>query len=99
MLGTTKNGHEKNVVPVDLSINLKEDGNKASFSFINGPGVGYVDMDDVQYLFVSYLRCDIGVSVAFQGSSANGVGGDSGQGRRTESGYQYNIPMLLKACG
>ena len=33
------------IVPVDLSINLKEDGNQAPFTFINGPRVGNVDMD------------------------------------------------------
>ncbi|KAH3771472.1 hypothetical protein DPMN_172791 [Dreissena polymorpha] len=33
------------VVPVDLSINLKEDGNQAAFTFINGLGVGNVDTD------------------------------------------------------
>ncbi|KAH3873484.1 hypothetical protein DPMN_036719 [Dreissena polymorpha] len=43
-------------------------------------------------------------SERFQGSSANSVGGDSGQDRRTESGDQYNIPTLfistlLKAWG
>ncbi|KAH3719107.1 hypothetical protein DPMN_061938 [Dreissena polymorpha] len=38
-----------NVVPVDLSINLKEDGNQTAFPFINSPWVGNVDMEDVQY--------------------------------------------------
>ncbi|KAH3811239.1 hypothetical protein DPMN_139646 [Dreissena polymorpha] len=43
--------NEEAVVHVDLSINLKEDGNHAAFICINGTGVGNVDMDDVQDLF------------------------------------------------
>ncbi|KAH3709950.1 hypothetical protein DPMN_069416 [Dreissena polymorpha] len=46
ILGANKKwGVYGEVVPVDLSINLKEDGNQAAFTFINGPGVGNVDMD------------------------------------------------------
>jgi hypothetical protein len=55
-IGYEKSGYEQfwvrkniwgygEVVPVDLSIKLKEDGNQAVFTFINGPGVGNVDMD------------------------------------------------------
>ncbi|KAH3706217.1 hypothetical protein DPMN_065600 [Dreissena polymorpha] len=42
-------------LPVDPSINLKEDGNQAAFTFINGTGMDNVDMDgrfvirDIQY--------------------------------------------------
>ncbi|KAH3784590.1 hypothetical protein DPMN_162550 [Dreissena polymorpha] len=35
----------------------------------------------------------------FQGSSANSVGGDSGQDGRTDGRDNHNIPMLLKAWG
>ncbi|KAH3826388.1 hypothetical protein DPMN_128292 [Dreissena polymorpha] len=30
---------------LDISINLKKEGNQAAFTFINGPRVGYVDRD------------------------------------------------------
>ncbi|KAH3788440.1 hypothetical protein DPMN_166584 [Dreissena polymorpha] len=35
------------VVPVDLSINLKEDGNQAAFNFSNGPGIDRVVIREV----------------------------------------------------
>ena len=44
ILGTKTNKGYGEVVPVDLLVNLKEDGSKAAFTFINGPCVGYVDM-------------------------------------------------------
>ncbi|KAH3854202.1 hypothetical protein DPMN_096741 [Dreissena polymorpha] len=68
-------------------INLKEDGHLAALTVINDPGMGNVDMDGVRSKF------------QFQGSSANSVGGDSGQDGRTDGGDQYNIPTLLKAWG
>ncbi|KAH3849836.1 hypothetical protein DPMN_092240 [Dreissena polymorpha] len=34
--------------PVDLSINLKEDGNQAAFALINGPGIDRVVIRDFQ---------------------------------------------------
>ncbi|KAH3897451.1 hypothetical protein DPMN_021639 [Dreissena polymorpha] len=38
----------ENRVPVDLSMNLKEDGNQAPFTFSNGPGIDRVVIRDFQ---------------------------------------------------
>ncbi|KAH3771469.1 hypothetical protein DPMN_172788 [Dreissena polymorpha] len=46
------------VVPVDLSINLKEDGNQAAFTFINDLGVGNVDTDGRDRPFC-HKRCSV----------------------------------------
>ncbi|KAH3772153.1 hypothetical protein DPMN_173490 [Dreissena polymorpha] len=71
-------------VPVDLLIYLKEDGNQAAFTFINGPGwVMGTWMVEIDLVVIRDVY----------------VGGDSGQGRLTDSGDQYNIPTLLKAWG
>ncbi|KAH3778615.1 hypothetical protein DPMN_180084 [Dreissena polymorpha] len=44
--GAIANSVGGDIVPVDLSINLKEDGNRVAFTFIIGPGIDRVVIRD-----------------------------------------------------
>ncbi|KAH3699336.1 hypothetical protein DPMN_074292 [Dreissena polymorpha] len=95
-----QDGRTDGVVPVDLSINLKEDGNQAAFTFINDPGVGNVEMD-AWSMWAGRPRVDNWAmhnvqyqfevnrcrNEEFQGSSANNG--------RTDGGDNHNTPTLF----
>ncbi|KAH3796695.1 hypothetical protein DPMN_150264 [Dreissena polymorpha] len=63
------------------------------------PRIDRIVIRDVQYQF-EVNRCrNEEVNIKIPNSDSARVGRDSGQDRRTDSGDQYNIPTLLKACG
>ncbi|KAH3834345.1 hypothetical protein DPMN_107668 [Dreissena polymorpha] len=57
------------------------------------PRIDCIVIREVQYQF-EVNRCK---NEEFQGSSANSVGGDSGQDGRTDGGDNHNIPTLFKS--
>ncbi|KAH3697385.1 hypothetical protein DPMN_084885 [Dreissena polymorpha] len=98
------------VVPVDLSINLKEDGNQAAFTFINGPAVGNVDcLVEIDSVVIRDLNVDLSINGKRKGTKLplalalvvirDFRGSIANSDRRTKSGDQYNIPTFLKAWG
>ncbi|KAH3842366.1 hypothetical protein DPMN_115863 [Dreissena polymorpha] len=61
------------------------------------PRIDRIVIREVKYQF-EVNRCR-NEEVNFQGSSANSVGGDSGQDGRTDGGDNHNIPTLFKKRG
>ncbi|KAH3782868.1 hypothetical protein DPMN_160789 [Dreissena polymorpha] len=57
MLGTKKKLGNGEVGPVDVSINLKEDGNQAAISFINGCGWAMLTcMVEIDRVVIRYVK-------------------------------------------